>query len=251
MDNELIIYIKRDSFGSIVHIVSNIFIDNIEEYEEIDRWTEGQERYLYAHANNGEYVKEKYGKSLFDEQNRPNFHDNFIEWTEEEKKEKYPLVNNEKTTQEEKLNNMILMSTRSTFLNELSDELAVEIPLMYTSWNDYEDGFEFTENKDRVEYNGKLWKCKKTHQKQVSWYPGADPTLFIQLDKDEHKGTLEDPIPVPDSVSTSGFEYIVGKYYLEGEDKYLCKRDGMEDGETIELFFMPSNLIGQYFEKVS
>lgn len=239
------VYAKLDENNVIISVNSSIFLKDTTDYIEIDEGMGDK----FAHAQ-GNYLS----KGLIDEQGRYNYKyvdETLVEWTEEEKQEKYPLISNEKTAQEEKLNNMILMSTRLTFLNELPDELAVEIPLMYTSWNDYEDGFEFTENKDRVEYNSKLWKCKKTHQKQASWYPGADPTLFIQLDKDEHKGTLEDPIPVPDSVSTSGFEYIVGKYYLEGEDKYLCKRDGMEDGETIELFFMPSNLIGQYFEKVS
>ena len=244
-ENKIKVYAKLDENNVIISINSSIFLKDTTDYIEID---EGKgDKFVHAQGN---YLS----KGLIDEQGRYNYKyvdETLVEWTEEEKQEKYPLISNEKTAQEEKLNNMILMSTRLTFLNELPDELAVEIPLMYTSWNDYEDGFEFTENKDRVEYNSKLWKCKKTHQKQASWYPGADPTLFIQLDKDEHKGTLEDPIPVPDSVSTSGFEYIVGKYYLEGEDKYLCKRDGMEDGETIELFFMPSNLIGQYFEKVS
>lgn len=89
--DELIIYAKRDEHDSIIRLVSNIFLDNTEGYEEIDRWTEGQDRYLYAHADNGEYVKEKYGKPLFDEQGRPNFKKGFVEWTDDEKQEKYPL----------------------------------------------------------------------------------------------------------------------------------------------------------------
>lgn len=88
--NELIIYAKRDEHDSIIRLVSNIFLDNTEGYEEIDRWTEGQDRYLYAHADNGEYVKEKYGKPLFDENGIPNYHGDFVEWNEEEKQEKYP-----------------------------------------------------------------------------------------------------------------------------------------------------------------
>lgn len=88
--NELIIYAKRDENDSIIRLVSNIFLDNTEGHEEIDRWTEGQDRYLYAHADNGEYVKQKHGKPLFDEQGIPNYHGNWVEWTEEEKQEKYP-----------------------------------------------------------------------------------------------------------------------------------------------------------------
>lgn len=90
MDNDIIVYVNRDTNNSIIDIRSNIFLDDTEGYEEIDRWTEGQDRYLYAHADNGEYVKEKHGKPLFDEQGRPNYHGKWVEWTEEEKQEKYP-----------------------------------------------------------------------------------------------------------------------------------------------------------------
>ena len=249
MNNDIIIYAKYNKNNSIIRIVSNIFLDNIEGYEEIDRWVEGQDRYLYAHADNGEHVKEKHGKSLYDEKGIPNYRGDFVEWTEKEKKEKYPTTDDEKAIQEEKLNNMMLMSMRASFLNEMPNEQAVEIPLMFTSWNDYADGYTFKVD-ERVEYNGGLWKVKKEHKKQADWYPGADPTLFIQLDKEQHDGTLEDPIPVPSSVTTSGFEYTVGKYYLEGEDIYLCKRQGMSNGENIQLYFTPSSLVGQYFEKI-
>ena len=90
MNNDIIIYAKIDEHNSIIRIVSNVFLDDTDGYEEIDRWIEGQDRYLYAHADNGEYVKEKHGKSLYDEQGRPNYHGDWIEWTEEEKQEKYP-----------------------------------------------------------------------------------------------------------------------------------------------------------------
>ena len=67
MNNDIIIYAKYDEHNSIIRIVSNIFLDNIEGYEEIDRWVEGEDRYLYAHADNGDYVQTKHGKPLYDE----------------------------------------------------------------------------------------------------------------------------------------------------------------------------------------
>ena len=92
MDNNIIIiYVKRDKNGSIIAAKSNIFIDDLDDWEQIDEWIEGQDRYIYAHADNGDYVLEKHGKPLFDENGIPNFHDNWIEWTEEEKQEKYPI----------------------------------------------------------------------------------------------------------------------------------------------------------------
>ena len=59
-------------------------------------------------------------------------------------------------------------------------------------------------------------------------------------------GTIDDPIP-----AARGMEYEYGKYYLDPEDgkTYLCKR-GEETG-SIVLYYLPHELIGQYFEEVS
>ena len=137
----------------------------------------------------------------------------------------------------------------------MGDEDALEHRSLFENYEDIEEGAEIVEGL-RLNYKGGLWKCNKTHNKNsTSWYPGAEATLFEQLDKDEHAGTEDDPIPVPESVTTSGFTYIYGKYYLEGEDIYLCKRGNVPNpeemyGEEIKLNYAPSNLIGQYFEKV-
>lgn len=176
------------------------------------------------------------------------------EMTDEEK-EKYHGGDG-KAEQEATLNQMMLASMRVSFLNDLPDEQAKEIPLCFDSWDSFSDGYEFTEGQ-RVEYKGGLRKCKKGHKKQASWYPGADPTLFEQLDKDEHAGTLEDPIPVPDSVSTSGFTYEYGKYYIESSIVYLFKRGGIPDeqaesmyGQKETLYFPPSSVVGTYTVRI-
>ena len=59
-------------------------------------------------------------------------------------------------------------------------------------------------------------------------------------------GTIDDPIP-----AARGMEYEYGKYYLDPEDKktYLCKR--LNETGTIVLYYLPHELIGQYFEEVS
>lgn len=90
MDSELIICAKHDKNNSIIDVRSNIFLEDTEGYVEIDRWVEGEDRYLYAHADNGEYVLKKHGKPLYDENGVPNYHGDFVEWNEEEKQEKYP-----------------------------------------------------------------------------------------------------------------------------------------------------------------
>lgn len=139
-----------------------------------------------------------------------------------------------------------------TALTYLTDKQALTVKDLYTDWEDEPVGYEYnTENPLdlRRNYNGGLWKLKKSHAKQLGWYPGADPTLWEQI-VEGHEGTLEDPIPVPDSVTTSGFTYVYGKYYKEGEEIYLAKREGKKEGEEETLYFAPSALIGQYFEKV-
>lgn len=83
------ILVKRDKYDSIISITSSVYpVLGIEE--KIDEWKEGEDINLYAHANNGDYVKEKHGKPLYDEQGRPNYHGDWVEWAEEEKQEKYP-----------------------------------------------------------------------------------------------------------------------------------------------------------------
>ena len=136
----------------------------------------------------------------------------------------------------------------------IPDELALECKSIFDNWEDLAEGTEIKQGK-RLNYNGGLWKCARTHNKQSDWYPGAEGTLFEQLDAEEHAGTQEDPIPVPDSVTTSGFTYVYGKYYQEDSDIYLCQRGSVEDpesmyGQEVKLNYAPSALIGHYFVKV-
>lgn len=135
-----------------------------------------------------------------------------------------------------------------------TDEQALAVKGLYKDWNDDPDGYHYdVDNPEdkRRNYNGGLWNLNKSHDKQASWYPGADPTLWTQI-VEGHDGTYEDPIPVPDSVKTSGFEYEYGKYYLENGVIYLCQRGGVENpeemyGQKEKLYFLPSELLEQYF----
>lgn len=144
-----------------------------------------------------------------------------------------------------------------TAISYLSDEQALTVKDLYANWETDPVGYEYSMDNPldlRRNFNDGLWKLKKSHAKQVDWYPGADPTLWEQI-VEGHEGTLEDPIPVPDSVTTSGFTYIYGKYYSENEQIYLCERSGVPNpegmyGQEVTLFFLPSSLIDQYFKTV-
>lgn len=107
MNDEILIYCKRDEQGSIIAIKSNIFIDDLTGWEQIDEFRDtmllnanNDMRYIYAHADNGEYVQLFHEKPLYDENGIPNFHDDWIEWTEEEKAEKYPPAKPQPTEQD-------------------------------------------------------------------------------------------------------------------------------------------------------
>lgn len=139
-------------------------------------------------------------------------------------------------------------------IDNMPDEDAVGHKSLFYDWENIEDG-EWIPEGERLNYNEKLWKCAKGHNKSFDYWPGKDPTLFEQLDKDKHEGTVDDPIPVPESVTTSGFTYIYGKYYIWQNTTYLCKRGGIEKpeelyGQEVKLNYSPDALIGHYFEKV-
>ena len=98
---------------------------------------------------------------------------------------------------------------------------------------------------DRYQFNGKLYKCRQAHTTQADWTPDITPALWTVIDV-AHAGTIDDPIP-----AVAGMEYVYGKYYIEGETVYIYKRIGEAEGGTIVLQFLPSQLVGQYFEVVS
>lgn len=92
-------------------------------------------------------------------------------------------------------------------------------------------------------YLDKVYRVRQGHTTQADWTPDITPALWAVIDT-EHAGTLEDPIP-----ASRGMDYIYGKYYLDPEDSktYLCERTGATAGETINLQYLPHELIGHYF----
>ena len=123
----------------------------------------------------------------------------------------------------------------------LTDAGAVAVAELFLPWEadtKYEVG-------DRRRYDGKVYKCLQAHTSQVGWEPPAVPALWVVINTSS-PGTIDDPIP-----AARGMEYEYGKYYIDPEDgkTYLCKR-GEETG-SIVLYYLPHELIGQYFEEVS
>ena len=124
------------------------------------------------------------------------------------------------------------------------DEQAAAVPTLYPTWK----SGEAVETDDRRYYepDGRLYKCRQAHTTQADWAPDVTPAMWAVFDV-THAGTTEDPIP-----ASRGMDYVYGKYYRDPEDSktYLCKRTGEEEGGTINLQYLPHELVGQYFEEV-
>lgn len=130
----------------------------------------------------------------------------------------------------------------------LPDEQAVAVKAIYPVYNP--NGVQYPVDY-KVLQDDVLYKCLQEHISQENWAPGIAPSIWVAVETGEHAGTQEDPIPVPDTVTTAGMEYECGKYYSEGGTVYLMDRQGMDEGDKVTLYFPPSALIGQYFSLVS
>lgn len=130
----------------------------------------------------------------------------------------------------------LLVEARTT----LTDAKALQYMEMYPHWQTDLS----VKVDERYQHEGKLYKAVQAHTTQSDWTPDTTPALWIVIDV-EHIGTLEDPIP-----AVASMEYVKGKYYIEDGTIYLMNRQGMADGESITLHYLPSQLIGQYFEIV-
>ena len=134
----------------------------------------------------------------------------------------------------------LIGSNSEKIVSTFDDENAVKVIDLYPVWM---VGISVAKD-SRYQFNGKLYKVVQAHTAQADWTPDITPSLWTVIDV-AHAGTIGDPIP-----AVAGMEYVYGKYYIEGETVYICKRIGEAEGGTIVLQFLPSQLVGQYFEVV-
>ena len=157
-----------------------------------------------------------------------------VELTPEEKEEFYPSQKDEKAEQEATLEQMMFAIARDSFLVELDDTQAAKLSLCYDPWTndkDYKEG-------DRVECDGKLWKCRQAHTSQENWKPSINTASLWEVIDVSHAGTLEDPIPYDQTMTVYN-----GKYYLEEGIIYKCILDSGQP-----LYATCDSLVGNYFE---
>ena len=162
--------------------------------------------------------------------------------TEEEKK-----IQDMEQQQESQSENITLA------ISYLSDTEALTVKDLYPDFTDLIKLKYIADKKGfRFRYNEELYKTVQDNVTFQEQYPPGKGTESLYTHIDEgHKGTIEDPIP-----AIANMEYEYGKYYIENDDIYICKRGGVPNpeemyGEKITLQYVPSQLLGQYFEKIS
>lgn len=94
----------------------------------------------------------------------------------------------------------------------------------------------------RFQHEGRLYETVQpefTFQEQ--WIPGTDGTASVYSRVEwQHAGTVDDPIPVPDTVPPESFTYVVGKVYDEDGVLYLCKFGDEPEGMEHSFPYKPS-----------
>lgn len=137
-----------------------------------------------------------------------------VELSDEEKEEFYPV--NKEFEQEQKLQEMMAVNARTTFLVNLPDEEAIKIPLVFPKWDG--NSKKYTKD-DRCQYNGKLYKVLLDHTSQADWTPDTAVSLFVEIaDPSIEYPDFKQPTGAHDAYNTGDKVTFNGKHYI-------CKMD--------------------------
>ena len=146
----------------------------------------------------------------------------------------------------------LIGSNSEKIVSTFTDENALKVIELCPTFESVVGTYQKKGARVRYDVNAKTFLFKLTCEDQTengtlileSWNPVEAKSIWTAIDV-THAGTIDDPIP-----AVAGMEYVYGKYYIEGETIYICKRIGEAEGGTIVLQFLPSQLVGQYFEIV-
>ena len=122
---------------------------------------------------------------------------------------------------------------------KLSDEEALKSMELFPVWSGFKDYVQG----ERCRCQGKLYRCYNPITANPTWTPDVTPAHWIVVTIGED-GTLDNPI-----TAAVGMRYYKDLYYAEEDKLYLCTRDDTGNGTILQ--YLPSQLVGVYFEEVT
>lgn len=104
----------------------------------------------------------------------------------------------------------------------LTDTQSLSVKSLYPEWS--ADSVHVKQG-EKYQYNGKLYEVVQNHTTQSNWSPENQSSLWVEVVED-HKGTLEDPIPYNEELNPmwQGMILEEGKYYTQNGVIYKCIR---------------------------